>query len=63
MNFRACLFGLQGYKGYSTLQGLHFSKIKRQYIDEFSSIPFWVTGLQGFKGYSTLQGLHFLKSE
>ena len=49
MNFRACLFGLQGYKGYSTLQGLHFSKIRRQYIDEFSSIPFWVTGLQGLQ--------------
>ena len=29
MNFLAPLILLQGYKGYSTLQGLHFSKIRR----------------------------------
>ena len=51
MNFQAYLFWLQGYKGYSTLQGFHFSKIriKAIYIHEFLSIPLLVTGLRGLK--------------
>ena len=35
-----------GYKGYSTLQGLHFSKIGIKSMGEFLSTSLWVTGLQ-----------------
>ena len=50
--FKAYLFGLQGYKGYSTLQGLHFiflNQNKAIYRDEFLSTSLWVTGLQGLQ--------------
>ena len=62
MNFLAPLDGLQGYKGYSTLQGLHIFKIKlKAYVDEFlkhTSLDYRVTSVTAH-----YKGCIFLKLE
>ena len=64
MNSEGCVFGLQGYKGYKRLHGLHiFLKSESNTIcSGVMNSEGCVFGLQGYKGCEMLHGLQIFQN-